>query len=46
MKKDAYVIIVSGQYGDEPVAICYDKATTIKELIARIQKDASPYFFE
>ena len=46
MKKDAYVIIVSGQYGDEPVAICYDKATTIKEMIARIQKDASPDFFE
>lgn len=24
----------------------YDKATTIKEMIARIQKDASPDFFE
>ena len=46
MQKDAFVIIVSNQYGNEPVAICYDKATTIKEMIARIQKDASPDFFE
>lgn len=46
MKKYAYVVMFANQYGDMPIAICYDKITAVKEMIAKIQEDASPDFFE